>query len=263
MSWLENHWFKERIFQRKNITRYHEIHKVYCNNLDTHTYTRLTALFPGLPRWAGTRKVKPIWILLKQETVSGSGISWAICKSAPCSRQTTTPTPHHSVFYRPDALPAAQPTASKHWRQHIHTHPFNGPLSGTTRVSQYQEGKTNLDFTGASDSEWQWHQLDHMQVCTSLQTDNHTSTSPLSFLQAGCPSCHPTNSVKALKATINRIHTIIQWIKSLLSIQCWLKSIGHFRSQHQFISPKFSKRNLQFHICNKFKIISTCRFNNH
>ena len=46
--------------------------------------------FSGLPRWAGTRKVKPIWILLKQETVSGSGISWAICKSASCSRQTTT-----------------------------------------------------------------------------------------------------------------------------------------------------------------------------
>jgi len=39
--------------------------------------------FLGLPRWAGTRKVKPIWILLKQETVSGSGISWATCKSAP------------------------------------------------------------------------------------------------------------------------------------------------------------------------------------
>jgi len=45
----------------------------------------------------------------------GSGISWTICKqSAPCSRQITTPTPHHSVFYRPDALPDAQPTVSKH-----------------------------------------------------------------------------------------------------------------------------------------------------
>jgi len=84
---------------------------------DVHTHTRactFTALFPGLPRWAGTRKVKPIWILLKQETVSGSGISWAICKSTPCSRQITTPVPHHSVFYRLDALPASQPTASKH-----------------------------------------------------------------------------------------------------------------------------------------------------
>jgi len=82
----------------------------YC----THTQ----ALCPGLPRWARTRKVKPIRILLKQETVSGSGIRWAICKSAPRSRQITMPAPH-----------------------------------------------------------------------------------PLRFLQAGRPSCHPTNSVKALKAT--------------------------------------------------------------
>jgi len=67
-------------------------------------------------------------------------------------------------------------------------------------VSRYQKGKTNLNFTEARDSEWQWHQLGHMQVCTLLQTDNHVSTPPLSFLQAGCPSCRPTNSVKALKA---------------------------------------------------------------
>jgi len=73
-------------------------------------------------------------------------------------------------------------------------------MSGTTQVSRYQKGKTNLDFTEATDSECQRHQLGHMQVCTSFQTDNHASTSPLSFLQAGCPSCHPTNSVKALKA---------------------------------------------------------------
>jgi len=59
----------------------------------------------------GTRKVKPIWILLKQETVSGSGISWTICKSAPHSRQITTPALHPSVFLQTDALPAAQPTA--------------------------------------------------------------------------------------------------------------------------------------------------------
>ena len=86
-----------------------------------HTYIHpFNGPFPGLPWWAGTRKVKPIWILLKQETVSGNGISWAICKSPPHSRQITTPAPHHSVFYRPDALPAAQPTASKHWRQFLH-----------------------------------------------------------------------------------------------------------------------------------------------
>ena len=83
-----------------------------------HSHTRLTVFCPGLHRWAITRKVRPIWISLKQETVSGSGISWAICKSAPRSRQITTPAPHHSVFYRPDALPATQPTASMHWPEY-------------------------------------------------------------------------------------------------------------------------------------------------
>jgi len=67
-------------------------------------------------------------------------------------------------------------------------------------MSRYQKGKTNLDFTEARDSEWQWYQLDHMQVCTSLQTDNHASTPPPSLLHAGCPSCCPTISVEALKA---------------------------------------------------------------
>jgi len=73
-------------------------------------------------------------------------------------------------------------------------HTFKGSFSGTTRVSQCQKGKTNLDFTEARDSKWQWRQLGGMQVCTSLQTDNHVSTPPLSFLQAGCPSCRPTST---------------------------------------------------------------------
>ena len=81
---------------------------------------------------------------------------------------------------------------------HTPTHLFNSPLSGTTHVSRYQKGKTNLDLL-KQESEWQWHQLGHMQVCTLPQTDNHASIPPLSFLQAGYPSCRPTNSVKALK----------------------------------------------------------------
>jgi len=97
--------------------------------------------------------------------------------------------------------------------QHTHTR-LTALLSGTTQVSRYQRGKTNLDFTGARDSEWQRHQLGHMQVCTSLQTDNHASTPPLSFLQAGCSSCRPTNSVKALKA------------KCILHKQCQKASLG-------------------------------------
>ena len=86
------------------------------------------------------------------------------------------------------------------WHTHTHTHQFNGPFSGTTWLSRCQKGKTNLDFMEARDSEWPWHQLGYMQVCTLLQTDNHTSTSPLSYLQARCPSCSPADSVRALKA---------------------------------------------------------------
>ena len=78
---------------------------------------------------------------------------------------------------------------------HTHTHLFNGPFSGTTRVSQHQKGNTNLDFTEARDSEWQWHQLGHMQVCTSLLTDNHASTQPPSFYRSDAhPAAQPTVS---------------------------------------------------------------------
>jgi len=59
-------------------------------------------------------------------------------------------------------------------------------------VSLYQKGKTNLDFTEARDSEWQWHQLDHMQVCTLLQTDNHAGTPPLSFFTGLMPFLLPS-----------------------------------------------------------------------
>jgi len=78
-----------------------------------------------------------------------------------------------------------------------HTQPFNGPLSGTTQLSQYQKGKTNLDFIEARDNEWQWNQLGHMKVCTSLQKDNHASTPPLSFLYRpdALPATQPTVSM--------------------------------------------------------------------
>jgi len=58
-------------------------------------------------------------------------------------------------------------------------------------VGRYQKGKTNLDFIEARDSEWQWHQLCHMQVCTLFQTDNHASTSPLSFFTGQMPFLPP------------------------------------------------------------------------
>ena len=99
---------------------------------------------------------------------------------------------------------------SKYTHTAVYTQPFSGPLSRTTQVSRHQKGETNLDFTEPRDSEWQWHQLGHKQVCTLLQTDNHASTPPLVFLQAGCPSCRPTNSVKALKAFYSKYTELLK-----------------------------------------------------
>jgi len=74
-------------------------------------------------------------------------------------------------------------------------------------VSQYQKGKTNLDVTEARDSEWQWHQLGPMQVCTSLQTKNHTSTPPLScYRPDALPATQPRQSnegTKTVSETVN------------------------------------------------------------
>jgi len=84
-------------------------------------------------------------------------------------------------------------------------------------VSRYQKGKANLYFTEARDIAWQWHQLGHMQVCTMLQTDNHASTHDSVFLQAGCPYCRPTNSVKALKAT-KRVDTRQEYINATVKL---------------------------------------------
>jgi len=72
-------------------------------------------------------------------------------------------------------------------------------------VSQYQKGKTNLDFTEARDSEWQWHQLGHIQVCTSLQTDNHSSTPPLSFFTGRMPFLPPNQQHQSTEG-IHGIH---------------------------------------------------------
>jgi len=105
-----------------------------------------------------------------------------------------------------------------------HTHPFNGPLSRTTRVRRYQKGKTNRDFTEARDSEWQWHQLGHIQVCMSLKTDNHASTSPLKFFYRpdALPAAQPTASKhwRQMQWCINsaHFHAVV-----LLSYQYWLK----------------------------------------
>jgi len=82
----------------------------YWRNYCIYYCIHLTAFFPVQPGKPASEKQnhsgKTNLDLQEQETVSGSGISWAICKSAPRLRQITIPESHHSVFYRPDALPA-------------------------------------------------------------------------------------------------------------------------------------------------------------
>ena len=133
----------------------------------THTHTRLTALFPGLPGWAGTRKVKPIWILLEQETMSGSGISLAICKSAPRSRQITTPAPLHSVFT--GRMPFLPPNQQR----------------------QSTEGKAFIcQWTALSMAVWRprphssylWANVDNMERCCLTATNTYS----LPLFATGC-----------------------------------------------------------------------------
>ena len=105
-----------------------------------------------------------------------------------------------------DKRPYYVDSANKHLlyltHTHTHTQPFNGPFSGTTWVSRYQKGNTNLDFTEARDSEWQWHQLGYMQVCTSLQTDNHASTPPLSFFTGQMPFLPPNQQRQSTEGNL-------------------------------------------------------------
>jgi len=76
-------------------------------------------------------------------------------------------------------------------------------------VSRYQKGKTSLDFTEARDSEWQWHQLGHMQVCTLLQTDNHTSTPPLRFFTGRMPFLPPNQQRQSTEGKYHCLEELV------------------------------------------------------
>jgi len=82
-------------------------------------------------------------------------------------------------------------------------------------VSQYQKGKPNLDFTEARDSEWQWYWLGHMQVCTSLQTDNHASTPTLKFFTGRMPFLPPNQQRQCTEGTATatvRESNFVHWL---------------------------------------------------
>jgi len=71
-------------------------------------------------------------------------------------------------------------------------------------LSWYRKGKTNPDFTEARDSEWQWYQLGHMQLCISLQADNHASTQPLRFFTGRMPFLPPNQDRQSTEGKSNK-----------------------------------------------------------
>ena len=69
-------------------------------------------------------------------------------------------------------------------------------------MSRYQKTKTNLDFTEASDSEWQWHHLGHMLVCTSLQTDNPRQHLTIQLFTVRLPFLPPNQQHQSTEGTM-------------------------------------------------------------
>jgi len=166
--------------------------------------------FLGLPAWASTKKVKPGWVLLKQET-KWQWYQLGHSKSAPRPRQI--PHRHHTCFFTGRMfflLPNQQHQRTEAqclwdgitnpivWIDILHYSRFT-TVSGTIWVSQYQKGETRK----VKPTEWQWHQL-HMQICISLKTDNYASIPPLNW------------------HILQIIHKISVWSLIVCLIQLWM-----------------------------------------
>jgi len=205
-----------------------------------------------------------------------------VCTSHQTDNHASTPP---LIFYRPDALPATQPTASKHWRptqntycpkswewnafskwhamspiwdfldtmlcmlwsrsllklitchtfwslytiiKHTHTHLtalFPGlPRSAGEQVSRYQKGKTNLDFSEARDSKWQWHQLGYMRLHLAPDRQPHQHPTTLFFYRPDTlPATQPTVS-KHWTQIIHYYKSKQKWVLTL--IINWLQSFS-------------------------------------
>jgi len=118
-------------------------------------------------------------------------------------------------------------------------------------VSRYQKGKTNLDFTEARDSEWKWHQLEHMQVCTSLQTDNHASTSPLSFFTGQMPFLPPNQQRQSIDGKSKSLKALRKYYvgyeeirrKNTYTIKTLNILISHLTNDFSLTFPDTGKHN--------------------
>ena len=201
-------------------------------HLPINTITSIVAIFPGNPNQPVISCYPPRWPTVSVKAHNETHTIYPNHYRPPDSSQNHNNNNNHNNVYgaiimtslwqsshgspmNADWAPCGrQPPNQANrlglWVHRTHTHPFNGPLSGTTRVSQYQKGKTNLDFTEARDSEWQWLQLGHMQVCTLLQTDTTPAPHRSVFYRPDAlPAAQPTASkhwVHRTLAAIIHIH---------------------------------------------------------
>ena len=89
--------------------------QIDTNTTSLHQFNGLFSRTPWVSRYQKGKTSLDLNEARDDGVLRCSGISWTICKQpAPHSRQITTPTPHHSIFYRPDSLPNTQPTVSKY-----------------------------------------------------------------------------------------------------------------------------------------------------
>ena len=173
--------------------------RLSCLQKHTHTHTHMHLMHSSLSRTTWISRYQKGKTNLDFTEARDSEWQWhqlgrmQVCNSV----QTTTPAPHHSVFYRPDALPAAQPTASKHWRQ---TYTRVVTILEKLHAFIINNNKQSSDALNWARDDGglgrHWHQLDHMQtICTSIRTDNHTNTSSLNFYRPNAlPAAQPTAS---------------------------------------------------------------------
>ena len=102
---------------------------------------------------------------------------------------------------------------------HTHTHTHSTAL-WPGLPGWAGKGKTNLDFTEARDSGSQRHQLGHMQVCTSLQTDNHANTPQLCFFTGRMPFLPPNQQRRWPWLTLKVIHVLPGFSNAICRTLC-------------------------------------------
>jgi len=166
-------WWESRLMSMEQSDGWHCLifNGSFQKNIHSYIHT-FNGLFSGQSGYAGTRKVKHSGFYWSKRWWGGSGISWTICKSyAPRSRQITMPVSHHSIFYGPDALPDAQPTESKHWRQLYYKRNPTVFCRLNIFVILYLQGIYFINSKGSLESAQYYMYYVTMNTClTSVQT---------------------------------------------------------------------------------------------